>query len=337
MRKGNSEKYRVPDTLAELSLKVVEEKEGNVLRGEFYGDGKVFPIVDGIADFTTSADLVGGAAFARGYYKKIADTYDENLHVTFDLYNEKEADVRNTMIDLLKLKKDSHVLEVSAGTGKDSEIIATKLSELGSLTLLDISPDMLSHAVPRLAGKGVPVDFVVGTACALPFADNSFDALYCFAGIGHFPDMKKGLAEMARVVKEGGRVVFCEKNIPPWLRKTTYGKILVNNNPMFALDAPLELIPVSARNVGIRWINGNVHYVVDYTVGDGEPKGNFDLELPGERGGTFNTRYFGQLEGVTQETKTLALKAREKLNVSMHEWLDALVKQEAQRILKDQK
>ena len=226
------------------------------------------------------------------------------------------------MIDLLHLKNDSNVLEVSAGTGKDSEIIASKLNENGSLCLLDISPDMLEYAVPRLANVSVPVEFVVGTACALPFDDNVFDALYCFAGIGHFPDIKAGLSEMARVVKPGGRVVFCEKNLPPWLRNTEYGKILINNNPMFAFDAPLNLIPVSARNAGIRWIHGNVHYVVDYTVGEGEPKGQF-------RSGTTWWRevvhskhvILDNLEGVTPETKVLAEKARDKMNISMHKWL----------------
>ena len=66
---------------------------------------------------------------------------------------------------------------------------------------------------------------------------------------------------MSRVVKKGGKVVFCEKNVPPWLKNTTYGKILINHNKMFNLNNPLELIPIEARNVGIRWILGNVHYV----------------------------------------------------------------------------
>lgn len=334
MIKNTYKKFRTPDGEFELSLDVTSEKNGVVQEGKLTApDGMIFPISNGMIDFTRPSDLVAGAAFARTYYRKIAGTYDENLHITFDLYNEKEVDVRVTMIDMLHLTKEHNVLEVSAGTGKDSEIIAKRLGPKGSLTLLDISPDMLSKAQKRLEGAEVPVDIVVGTACALPFADDTFNALYCFAGVGHFPDIPKGLSEMARVVKPGGRVVFCEKNLPPWLRHTEYGKILINNNPMFAYDAPLAYLPVSARNAGIRWINGNVHYVVDYTVGEGEPKGNFDLELPGERGGTFKTRYYGQLEGVTPETKALAMKAREKANVSMHKWLDDLVRKEAERIL----
>ncbi|TAN79705.1 MAG: methyltransferase domain-containing protein, partial [Gallionella sp.] len=301
MKKKNAETLREPDTLSPLRLNIFEERNGDVISGEFVSaGGRVFPINNGIPDFATPSHLTRGASFARDYYTKIAGTYDENLHITFDLYNEDELDARKSMIGLLHLKKDSKVLEISAGTGKDSAIIATELGGDGALWLLDITPDMLEHAVGRMADVAVPVEFVVGTACALPFDDKTFDAVYCFAGIGHFPDIGKGLSEMARVVKPGGRVVFCEKNVPPWLRDTEYGKILTNNNPMFAYDAPLDLIPVNAINVGIRWIIGNAHYVVDYTVGEGEPEGKFDLELPGERGGTFNTRYYGQLEGVTR-------------------------------------
>jgi len=151
--------------------------------------------------------------------------------------------------------------------------------------------------------------------------------------VGHFSDQRKAIREMVRVVRTGGRVVFCEKNVPLWLRQTTYAKILINNNPMFAEDAPLEFIPVEARNVGIRWILGNVHYVVDFSVGDGEPVGNFDITLPGSRGGTFNTRYFGKLEGVSEEAKKLYERAAQHKGLSLHQWLDSAVREAALRDL----
>jgi ubiquinone/menaquinone biosynthesis C-methylase UbiE/uncharacterized protein YbaR (Trm112 family) len=326
---------RCPKSRSRLTLKSIEkEHNGEVLEGVLLNtSGYEYKIVNGLPDFVTPEDLVGDAAFARNYYKGIADTYDQNVDITFALYNENESEVRNYMIDLLELKPYFKVLEVSAGTGKDSELILKRLDSQGQLFCLDISPDMLLNAKKKLINYPAYTEIICGTACDLPFDDNSFDALYCFAGVGHFPDLPKGLKEMARVVRPGGKVVFCEKNVPLWLRKSEYGKICINNNPMFEYDAPLNYIPVEARNVGIRWIIGNVHYVVDYRVGVGEPKGNFDLALPGERGGSFNTRYYGKLEGVTIETKELALKARKKLGVSMHEWLDSVIKSEAKRII----
>ena len=338
MRVDNLIYYRCPISGDKLELEQSSIIiDGKVIEGVLLSKrigGKYF-IKDGCIDFITPEQEIKGAAFARKYYSEIAKTYDENVHITFELYNENELDIRNRMIDLLELKPNYKVLEVSAGTGKDSEIIATRLNKDGGLWLLDISPDMLAYNMVRLKNVDIPTEFVVASACSIPFVDDYFDALYCFAGIGHFPDLPKGLKEMARVVRPGGKIVFCEKNVPEWLRDTEYGKICINNNPMFADPVPLKHIPVEARNLCLRWMNGNVHYVFDYTVGVGEPKGNFDLEIPGERGGTFNTRYYGTLEGVTSETKEKAIEAQKRTGKSMHKWLDEIIRREAEKILSE--
>jgi ubiquinone/menaquinone biosynthesis C-methylase UbiE len=339
MKKSALEALRCPKSKKKVELdEGYEEKDGEVINGKLSSEaGHKYIISDGIPDFITSDDLIDDAAFARNYYKGIAATYDLNVDITFKLYNEDELQVRNSMIDLLNLKPGYSVLEVSAGTGKDSELIASRLDNSGHLYCLDISPDMLRFAKERTRKYNVATEIVCGTACDLPFHDNTFDALYCFAGVGHFPDLHKGLKEMARVVKPGGKVVFCEKNVPEWLRNTDYGKICINNNPMFADPVPLKYIPVEARNVCLRWVNGNVHYVFDYVVGEGEPIGNFDIEIPGERGGTFNTRYYGKLESVKVETKKKAIAAQKLTGKSMHEWLDELISKESDRILNKRK
>lgn len=338
MNKSNLSKLRCPNTGSILEFKSIEQGTGDeVVNGVITNtEGQEYKITNGIIDFTTEADMVGDAGFARKYYAQISETYDDNVDITFTLYKEDENDIRNRMIDLTNIKPGDNILEVSAGTGKDSILLAERLKGEGQLFSLDISPHMLAHAKAKLSESDTSSEFVCASAVSLPFDNNQFDALYCFAGVGHFPNKAKALKEMARVVRPGGKVVFCEKHVPVWLRNTEYGKILINNNPMFADEDPLKLIPVEARDVGIRWINGNVHYVVDYTVGIGEPTGNFDLQLPGARGGSFNTRYFGKLEGVTPETKALAQKAREKTGLSMHEWLDQLIKSESEKILKGQ-
>ena len=325
--------YRCPRTGAPLQLSATQTSGSNVISGSLSSSEHRYAIENGMPVFAATEQLAGTARFAREYYASIADTYDDNVHVTFELFNEHELDVRQSMIKLLNLNVSSKVLEISAGTGKDSELIASHLDRTGELWLLDISPDMLTQAKARLEKSTARVEAAVGDACQLPYVDSHFDALYCFAGIGHFVDQRAALKEMARVVRPGGRVVFCEKNVPPWLRETEYGRILINNNPMFADPNPLPLIPVEARNVGIRWILGNVHYVVDYTVGEGAPVGNFDLQLPGYRGGSFNTRYFGKLEGVSPEAKALYERAAKKKGMSLHGWLDATIREHAQKDL----
>ncbi|MBS4096586.1 MAG: methyltransferase domain-containing protein [Sulfuricella sp.] len=321
--------YRCPVSGGALRLEDAEKLGEEVNSGTLLTADRRYPIEKGMPVFAATEQLAGTARFARNYYASIADSYDENVHVTFDLFNESELEVRLSMINLLNLNPHSKVLEISAGTGKDSELIAKRLDESGELWLLDISPDMLVQAKAKIRKYPARTEAAIGDACHLPYGDDYFDALYCFSGIGHFNDQKAALKEMARVVRPGGRVVFLEKNVPPWLRDTEYGKILINNNPMFADPDPLALIPVEARNVGIRWILGNAHYVVDYTVGTGAPVGNFDLELPSYRGGSFNTRYFGKVEGITKESKALYEKAAKKCGMSLHEWLDSTIKEKA--------
>lgn len=323
------EVYRCPITGERLHLDAAEKHGDEVVRGVLLARDRRYVVEGGMPVFTRAEQLGGTAHFARNYYASIAETYDDYVHVTFDLYNESEREVRLGLIKLLNLDRHSKVLEISAGTGKDSELILDNLDVDGELWLLDLSPDMLARAKGKIARYPARTEAAVGDACHLPYADNYFDALYCFAGVGHFTDQRAALKEMARVVRPGGRVVFAEKNVPPWLRDTEYGKILTNNNPMFADENPLALLPVEARDAGIRWILGNVHYVVDYTVGEGEPTGNFDLVLPGHRGGSFNTRYFGKLEGVGAEAKALYEKAARKRGMSLHQWLDSTVREKA--------
>src|SRR6185312_9190617 len=101
------------------------------------------------------------------------------------------------------------------------------------------------------------------------------------------------------------------ESMPPWLRKTTFAKTLTLTNPQFDAPLPLEHVPIEAREVNLRWIIGGTFYLIDFTVGEGEPPADFDFEIPGPRGGTRRTRYLGQLEGVRPESKDLGKPDRD--------------------------
>ena len=113
--------------------------------------------------------------------------------------------------------------------------------------------------------------------------------------------------------------------MPPWLRSTEFGKILMNSNPHYHYGLPLEHVPVSAREVNLSWVLGGVFYVIDFVVGEGEPRADFDFEIPGPRGGTHRTRYYGHLEGVSAEAAQRAREAREQAGLSMYEWLNEAI------------
>ena len=288
-------------------------------------DGRTYPVTHGVPDLTYPTELPESDADARDFYDGRADDYDKFLHLTFRTHGEDEGEVRSEFIGALGLCSSSRVLEVAAGTGRDSMMIAGRLGEEGLLCLQDISPGMLSRNRDRLASVCVPTSYSLSNACYLPYPDDYFDEVYSFGGLGEFSDIKRSLAEMVRVSRCGAKIVVGDESMPPWLRETEFCRILSTTNPQFMAEMPLDKLPVEARDVSVRWVIGGVFYLIGFVVGDGEPVGDFDFEIPGVRGGTLRTRYEGQLEGVTPEAKELAHRARERMGVSMHQWLDRVV------------
>ena len=134
---------------------------------------------------------------------------------------------------------------------------------------------------------------------------------------------------MARVVRVGGKVVFGDEGLAPWLRNATYGEILQNSNKLYRYTPPIDLLPESARDASLRWLLGNAYYVIDFRVGDGPPPLDLDLPIVGRRGGTHRTRFYGNLEGVTPEAKAMAEKAAMTSGLSAYEWLDKAVRNAA--------
>ena len=328
--------YRAPHSGQALTVECAVVEGQEVLSGVLItADGERFPIQDGIVDLTWPRALSPREQGVIDFYAGRAEVYDRYLPLTFTTHGEDEASVRATMVDALELKPGQRVLEVGAGTGRDSEIIAGRLGGTGALFCQDLAPAMLARNRQRLAAAGLQAELSLGNASYLPFPDHYFDGLYQFGGIGEFPDIAGFLREAVRVVKPGGRVVVGDESMPPWLRGTNFAKVLTYTNPQFDAPLPLEHLPVEARQVRLRWIIGGTFYLLDFTVGVGEPSIDIDFLIPGPRGGTHRSRYWGQLEGVTPATKALALKAREKLGVSMHDWLEAMVRREAEKVLKD--
>lgn len=334
MRKGEEKVYVCPKTLGKLSLIIYEEYKDEVISGELVSeDGNRYPIREGVPDLTFPPTLPKSDLDAKKYYDDVADTYDETAYLTFAILCSDEEKVRNEMIDDLRLRPDHVVFEIGAGTGRDTVLIAKRLGKNGKIYAQDISFKVLKKCMEKMKMFNVPCEFSISNACYLPFPDRFFDAVFHFGGLNTFSDKKRAFHEINRVTKIGGRVVIGDEGVAPWLRETTFTKILTNSNPNYNYQAPLDCIPIGARDVRVRWIMGGAFYVIDYTVGEGEPQANFDIEIPGPRGGTLRTRYYGKLEGVKEETKKLAIEAAKKSGKSMHQWLDEVVREAAKREL----
>ncbi|MCA2998203.1 MAG: methyltransferase domain-containing protein [Rhodocyclaceae bacterium] len=334
MRFGEQKFYRDPVTQGELTLINAVQEGDTIVSGVLTSEvGHSFEIRNGVPNFVYPFELPSADRDALKQSEDRVEGYDRYLPLTFSTYGEDERAVRNAMVDKLALKPDSIVLETGAGTGRDSELIAERLGAEGRLYVQDLSPAFLNRNIERMRGSTKYIEPALANGYYLPFADHSFDACFHFGGINAFGDIKRAFSEMVRVTKPGGRVVVGDENMPTWLRDTTFAKILINSNPEFAYQLPLDKLPVEARKTRIEWIIGGVFYVIDFEVGIGEPSADFDFPIPGVRGGTHRTRYFGHLEGISPETKQLALSARAKTGKDMHRWLDDVVRAAAMRDL----
>lgn len=108
-------------------------------------------------------------------------------------------------------RKGMRILDLAAGTGTSSAALAAHGAEV---VAADFSEGMLAEGRRRHAGNPL-IEFVWADATALPFEDDSFDAVTISYGLRNVNDPKKALAEMRRVVKPGGRVVIAEFSTPP--------------------------------------------------------------------------------------------------------------------------
>ncbi len=139
------------------------------------------------------------------------------------------------------------VLDACCGTG-DLAIAAERAG--GRVTGLDFSEQMLVRA----RGKSDSVEWVLGDVTALPFDDASFDAVTVGFGIRNVPDLEAGLAELARVVRPGGRVACLEITRPEGMLKPFFrlwfdglvpfaGKILPGGRAYSYLPASVRRFP----------------------------------------------------------------------------------------------
>ncbi len=99
------------------------------------------------------------------------------------------------------------ILETACGTGAVTRHLAARLPEGTRLTATDLSPQMVDHTTREL-GQRPELDFRQADALALPFPDESFDALVCQFGAMLYPDIGQGFREAARVLSPGSQYVF---------------------------------------------------------------------------------------------------------------------------------
>ena len=113
---------------------------------------------------------------------------------------------KSSILEGLGLKPGMEVLDVGCGLGDDAAELAALVGPSGHVTGVDLSQSLITEAVRRFADRGFPLEFEIGDATALRFADDSFDAVRAERVLMHIPDASAAVAEMRRVLRPSGRM-----------------------------------------------------------------------------------------------------------------------------------
>jgi len=163
----------------------------------------------------------------RALYDAVAPRYDRALDLMERLlFGDGRAWVCG--------QAEGDVLEIAVGTGRSLGLYPSGVR----LTGIDISPAMLDIARRRAASLGVAADLRVGDAQALEFADATFDSVVIALGLCTIPDDTRAIAEAARVLRPGGRLLLLEH--------------------VRSAAAPVRLLQLLAEPLTSRWLGDHL-------------------------------------------------------------------------------
>ncbi len=154
-----------------------------------------------------TVDETAKAGRVRGVFDSVAPRYDlmndlmsAGMHRAWKAYTIMVANVQ----------AGQQVLDIAGGTGDLAQAFAQKVGRDGQVVLSDINEAMLRTGRDRLLDAGCNLDCVVCDAESLPFGDAQFDLISVAFGLRNMTRKDAALAEMARILKPGGKLLVLE-------------------------------------------------------------------------------------------------------------------------------
>ena len=134
------------------------------------------------------------------YFDQLAPTWDNELTL-------ERLQRLGDIVKELGIKPEYYVLDIGSGTGVLLPFLIAELGQEGKIVAMDFAAEMLVRA----QAKNFPsiVGLAQADVLAIPMADSSVDLAICNSALPHFDDKVKALKEIARVLKNNGRLVIC--------------------------------------------------------------------------------------------------------------------------------
>jgi ubiquinone/menaquinone biosynthesis C-methylase UbiE len=128
------------------------------------------------------------------------------------MFRGKFRELRQRTADLAQLQSGETVLDVGCGTGTLAMEVARRVGREGRVAGVDPGTQQIARARAKAARRHLPIEFQVGVIEQLAFPDQTFDVIFSTLMMHHLPTSLKrqGLAEIARVLKPGGRLVIAD-------------------------------------------------------------------------------------------------------------------------------
>lgn len=148
----------------------------------------------------------------RTMFDNIAPAYDfMNRAMTFGI----DKLWRRKAVGLIRRHGATDILDVATGTG-DLAILMARMMPSACITGVDLSEGMIGVGRDKVSAAGLEsrVALQVADCLDLPFADGSFDCVTVAYGVRNFEDLRRGYAEMARVLRPGGMLCVIELSTP---------------------------------------------------------------------------------------------------------------------------
>lgn len=155
----------------------------------------------------------------RGKTEQVQEMFD-NIAPAYDFMNRAmtlgiDRLWRRRAVRCLPKGADTEILDIATGTG-DMALLISRLTGSRHITGIDLSEGMLEVGRRKVAAASLSdtITLLQADSLAMPFADDSFDAITVAYGVRNFADLEAGYREMLRVLRPGGKVVVLELSTP---------------------------------------------------------------------------------------------------------------------------